>query len=359
MPFYDNNDSDKIPPQQHRINLSPIAENVLESDRLSFSQDGKAIKDQVIRNIIIRNYYKEADASVERRLIQYGQELDDLLNPLTCLNSSDRLNVKIKLIDKRKKVLKEKANRYSKDKTTSRQLNLNRENYAYFACGEEDDEGEICAEDEHYKNLSQYLKSLIEEYARLPYVKREVIYFKPRFQTIGQAIEDKRRLKVTISNGSRYFICPYKVCTDPLATANYLVGYSKPIDHEWEKPVLASFRISALKDIKNTKKQVHLTIEQRNEIEHYIKMRGVQFLVWNEEEIRVRLTDNGHQKYNRQHNLRPSVARIEDDGSLIFNCTQSQAEFYFFKFGEDAEILSPLKLRERFAELYCRAAERY
>lgn len=355
MPFY-NNDPDKIPPLQHRINLSPIAENVLESDRLSFAQDGKAIKDQVIRNVIISNFYKEADASVERRLIQYGQELSDLF---ATLDPSNRFNVKRELINKREKALIEKANRYNKDKTTSRQLNLNRDNYAYFACGEEDDEGEICAEDEHYKSLSQYLKSLIEEYARLPYVKREEIYFKTRFQIIGQAIEHKRQLKVTVSNGKRYFVYPYKICTDPLATANYLVGYSKPVDQENEKLILASFRISAFKDIKNTKKTAYLTIEQKNELEHYIKMRGVQFLAWNEDEIRVRLTDSGHQKYSRQLNLRPSVAKAEEDGTLIFNCTQSQAEFYFFKFGEDAEILSPPELREKFAELYRRAAERY
>ena len=43
----------------------------------------------------------------------------------------------------------------------------------------------------------------------------------------------------------------------------------------------------------------------------------------------------------------------------IFNCTKAQAEFYFFKFGSDAEILSPVDLRDKFALMYKDAAAVY
>ena len=43
----------------------------------------------------------------------------------------------------------------------------------------------------------------------------------------------------------------------------------------------------------------------------------------------------------------------------VFYCTQQQAEYYFFKFGKDAEILEPATLRSRFQKLYLEAAGKY
>ena len=85
---------------------------------------------------------------------------------------------------------------------------------------------------------------------------------------------------------------------------------------------------------------------------------GVQFMVGSEAEIHVKLTDAGVSKYRRQTHLRPPLVR-ELDGTYIFQCTTAQAEFYFFKFGKDAEILLPADLRERFKAMYEAAANIY
>jgi len=43
----------------------------------------------------------------------------------------------------------------------------------------------------------------------------------------------------------------------------------------------------------------------------------------------------------------------------VFKCTIHQAKAYFFKFGSDAEILSPPSLREQFKQEYEKSAALY
>ena len=67
--------------------------------------------------------------------------------------------------------------------------------------------------------------------------------------------------------------------------------------------------------------------------------------------------------YDSQAHLRPffSERKALPDGSwsYTFDCTQMQAEFYFFKFGADAIIEWPLELREKLLNKYRMAVESY
>ena len=44
---------------------------------------------------------------------------------------------------------------------------------------------------------------------------------------------------------------------------------------------------------------------------------------------------------------------------LVFDCSYDQIRNYFFSFGAEAEIISPLRLREMFVNDYKKALERY
>lgn len=44
---------------------------------------------------------------------------------------------------------------------------------------------------------------------------------------------------------------------------------------------------------------------------------------------------------------------------LTFECTEQQLEYYFIKFGENTEILTPLSLRKRFIEIHENALKHY
>jgi hypothetical protein len=61
-----------------------------------------------------------------------------------------------------------------------------------------------------------------------------------------------------------------------------------------------------------------------------------------------------------QVHMRPSGRlKPNSDDVYIFICPQSQAEYYFCKFGKGAEILSPPVLREKFSAKYREALELY
>ena len=61
--------------------------------------------------------------------------------------------------------------------------------------------------------------------------------------------------------------------------------------------------------------------------------------------------------------LRPrytSIKSLPDEGYLCnFCCSANQIKFYFFKFGEDAQIVSPTELKEYFFENYRKAYNLY
>lgn len=43
----------------------------------------------------------------------------------------------------------------------------------------------------------------------------------------------------------------------------------------------------------------------------------------------------------------------------VFDCSFQQVEYYFFKFGKEAEVISPVELRDKFKNDYIEACEIY
>ena len=101
--------------------------------------------------------------------------------------------------------------------------------------------------------------------------------------------------------------------------------------------------------------------EKRRQLAQTVVSRGVQFMSSEEEEIQVRLTSGGKVKYQRQVHLRPTLVKRTGpkEDIFVFRCTAAQAEFYFFKFGADAEVIQPLRLREKFITLHRNALKIY
>ncbi|NBI17009.1 WYL domain-containing protein [Neglecta sp. X4] len=352
MAFYDRNGIRAAIPKQ-RLNLSILANEVIQGDMLAF---GAETRDGFL-NRIFRYYYPKADASISLSLNTYENDLNELLSDII-KDKEIKRRVITRLSDKKGNHLKEAAN--VDEKGEGFYFNLNKDNFMYLS-----DPQSECGEDKYYKNhRSRYIKAVFEEYARLHYVQRELIYFTPYVQEIEQAIKGEYQLKITTGYDRKYSIYPYKILCDPLATANYLVGYSKRNNclDDTERP--CSFRISALKSIAGeTGKSAFLKKEKWKQLRDDISLRGVQFLSCVEEKITVKLTEEGVQKYRRQIHLRPKLEtpkeEIKVDTDLVFSCTEAQAEFYFFKFGRDVEIVQPKRLRERFISLYREALKKY
>ena len=73
------------------------------------------------------------------------------------------------------------------------------------------------------------------------------------------------------------------------------------------------------------------------------------YLVGKPEHIKVKLTKNGKRAYQARFYSRPEkIESLSTDDVYVFDCTQLQIYNYFFSFGSDAEIISPVELREKF-----------
>lgn len=344
--------------KQH-LNLSPLAREIMDYDMLTFHAEARS----GFLNRVFRNYYPLAEASISLIL---NRMQNDLFRLLSDVSGDERIRQQIvdKFLAKEAQRLRKKAASYGKG--AGFKFWLNADNFRYLTQPNSE-----CNENIHYASPGKYIKSVLEEYARLPYVEREKIYFAESFITIENAVRGTDpfnpsrsprayQLRVITDSGIAYNVYPYKILQDPLSTANYLVGYSRQYDKPEEEKRPCSFRISALNNITAEKsKSAFLKEQEKKYLEQCILSRGVQFLVGEQNEIKIRLTKVGLEKYHRQTHLRPLLSRENNGNIYTVNCTLAQAEFYFFKFGSDVEILSPPNLREKIISMYENAANVY
>lgn len=219
-------------------------------------------------------------------------------------------------------------------------------------------------------NISQgdYIKSLIEDYARKTIFDRESIFYKSiigDFETILNASnENRQRILLTLSTGDRYILKPYRLSYDYEADYHYIVGMgAKDGSKEF---VPASYRISRIEKYslrsassgsgKNTEKE-------RKEIERKIKECGVPYILGNPAKHIVKLTHTGMNMYNSIFHQRPVYERIQknEDKSylLTFIATSRQITNYFFAFAQEAEIISPIETKTWMHNRYKSAFESY
>lgn len=341
-------DEDKGSNNKQHLNLSILAYEVISSDMFTFGNDNLS----GFLNTVFAHYYPRAEASIAMALNSLNGALSKLLAE-TPVDERAKQQLINRLISQKKTLLIEKSAAYGNGK--SFKFWLNKSNLALLT-----EPSSECCEDRYYSRRGKYIKSVLEEYARLPYIEREKVYFSHFAEEIQNAIREEKQLRAVTDAGAIYSVYPYEILSDPLSTANYLVGYCTRYDDPEDEKRPCSFRISALKAIKMEKsKSAFLKDSARKQLERAVASRGVQFMSGSEAEIHVRFTKAGVHKYRRQIHLRPPLVRKQEDDVYVFQCTTAQAEFYFFKFGADAEILLPTDLRARFKSMYESAANVY
>jgi hypothetical protein len=225
----------------------------------------------------------------------------------------------------------------------------------------------------HETELSRgkYMGAVFEEYASLPFVEREKVYCHDLFENIVDAIDFKRAINIIYTQDKiPYFVIPYFLETDKLSMYNYLVGYARLALSPNQSLSIHSFRITKIHavTIERHLKPGHGELSDSQRAEQLAKIKksreklGTMFISDEDKvaEIKVRLTRKGKQKYIEQVHMRPSgYIKIGNDDEYVFTCPMRQAEYYFWKFGKDAQILSPSGLREKFLLLYKDALDLY
>ena len=364
--------------QQH-IGLRPHTEYILNCDRTYFKsyltlrhpepkKDSQKLSIGALINHIIKNYIETADASIAHRLHEKYQEFSKMFPPSQYDTDSRNKIIKELQNHEEKRLLMLKKQYLSSELKKSKKFYLKNEVKELLIHAMKN------GEDKDYKRPGQYLTAIVEEYVHKPYLERERIFCADLIQEIDSCIRKKKSLNVTTTSLKHYYMFPLRIETDPMSMYHYVIGYSVPkesvpdyaSEEEKEKIFLSNkkacaFRLSNISVVEDTPlNNCTLTKTDISELNKKVKQQGIQFLLSSPDRIRVKLSEEGVQQYSQNFHLRPQYTSIiEEENIYIFDCPADQIKFYFFKFGEKAEILDPPELRAYFQNEYQKAFMQY
>lgn len=147
--------------------------------------------------------------------------------------------------------------------------------------------------------------------------------------------------------GKTYHVCPFALVPSKPQQNNYLLCYSE------DDSTVMSFRLSRLRSVFFMDKQSSISDEDLTKLK-LMKEKGPQFSFEKAENICVRFTDEGIDKFNRIYFNRPEIDRIESEEKHIywFFWPKWAALEYFKRFGKDAVILHPESMRRELHDWY-------
>lgn len=338
MGFYFNDDF------RIHINLSNYAWNIIYEDMFNFCRDELNSVSGFINDIIL-NFYQDANASLQIRCDEISSNYEELLSEVN-LNTKVDPSILYSVIDFattsfKSKVIEE-LNTYTKD--SHKKIKLRNATAKMLQDSQEDS---------YYDgNAGSYIKALLEEYTRLPFIKREAIFCKQHFEIINNAIHNRKQLRITTRTGKEFEAIPFKIMSDRLGIFNYLVA----IDSTSRQPV--AYRISKV-NLKIISKNGKIDKHYENIINQKLLESDVSFLTKDNIRAVIKLDKYGIQKYNSQLHMRPSYTEILEGDRYVFNCSEDQIKFYFIKFGSSAVIEEPIRLAKSVRNFYKYALDRY
>lgn len=342
--------------QRISLSLSPEAYSTIISDMDIFQNENNL--DGFI-NKIITNYKEISDASIS---IAKEREREKYVKWIKTVSRTENIFVEDsacldRLITGYTKELTTRMNSFK----TGIQLKprINNENFDDLYMGTP-----YFLEEKYYPREGKYIKAILEEYALLTFYEREGVFFKNNIDCINEAVSMGNVLKLKYVNRkqqqTQITVRPYKIASSPLLQYHYLVAL--PADAETNKDILV-LRISRIIETKKLSRTSHITIQEQKDIDEVIRTKGIQYIVSQDSEIKVALTEQGYKLYKSILYLRPkhtnTPTRQGDKWILTFMCAEEQIKNYFFQFGKETEIISPESLRLAFFEKYKSAAEVY
>lgn len=340
----------KEPGHKQHLNLSCTAYEVIQNDLHAFGQGSLS----GFLNTVFLNYYEEADATIDHALFRRRMELMEILKPIS--DTALREQTCQLMLEQELERLWKKVQSYPK--AYGFKFYLNTECTAVLT-----ESAPLI--DQYYKSRQMlYVKAVIEEYASHSPLERERLFFRNTFEHLQACIEGG--YLVTIETGGKRFDAkPWQIVPDEGGLYYYLIALSCPAGEAPADAVPASFRISRITAVKKRPKSYRsgkLTAMEADTLRAALAERGAAFLVGQPEEIVVRLTETGTHLFDNKRFLRPTPIHTEErpDGTYYtFRCTPYQIQSYFLVFAADAEVISPMHLRERFKTLLHDAARLY
>ncbi len=351
MGFVGINDQNK-----QRVNISKSAYNTLEMDVKDFHLSSK---DALINRLLL--YRERHLLNTDEYVRKYKTNLIcDLKKAGVDITKSDIVD---KLVDSEIMKIKEQnfLNATHKRNQKGFYMRISKNARRWL-------ESDNNTEELYYSSLEQFINTVIEDYAGKSNYERECIIFDEFIERLSIYIKEKVWLNLyNAEHNTSTRIYPIVIDSDVMNTHAYLACY-QPTDDGSLKPV--TYRISSLSSevVPINGYEQMVSDEEYNKMSEMILERGIQFLSSPAVDIEIKLNEYGIRAYERTLPLRPDYVSIRPvdevncnskDAIYRFHCTERQAEYYFFRFGRDAQILFPNHLRERFIALYKDTLLRY
>ncbi len=336
-------DSEFSENKQH-IGISSLAYSIITSDfrRFEYSNQIKSINDFI--NKIIQNCHSlpfdfypcnlqtiyEQEAAVHKTKAEISAIIDEKYQSYPCNSIEEKVNKTFTIIK-------------------SLHAQLISLSGSYIA--------------EYYNNrVGKYINSILEEYAALPFSKRETIIFIDTITELKDSISTKRTKCITHSNGTQYYFIPYKIVTDNMGMYYYVIGKSLPYNPNFQQEErLCSFRIDRI-SVGYSNKQLSLSFEEKKTLDDCLRNGDVEYLLGEKTVFEVTFSEAGFQLYKDIFAKRPQyITKSEDnqtkDVTCTFECTERQFKNYFLPFGSVIKDIKPDAMKDTFVEFYQRSYE--
>ena len=197
----------------------------------------------------------------------------------------------------------------------------------------------------------QYIKCVMETYARLSFIEREKILLKETtIEHIKNAIARKQALNVVYKDETLK-ISPIDIRPAKEGTFQYLIGA--------QGEDIIPLRLSRIQSIKPIGRAVAISSDKLKDINEKLAECGATFIKEPIVTVKVKFTKKGEDSYAYSVMQRPIHTDIEEDNVYVFKCSEMQAQYFFFRFAGDVEILEPESLRNKFRDLYQAGLDKY
>lgn len=350
--------------QKQRINLSSRTIDILELDAEAFC--GGLNRTGFI-NELLRRCTAGSPASIDLACVQYRRNLEGILKE--SLKKSEMESDLTQrgmdaLVKEHELQLSERALSWPKGESIL--FRLSNDNCRAFY-SDYDQEPLYPVPACYQGKVSRYLKAVLEEYCSHTMYERESLFFHEEISMIRMAMTSEKLLRMTSAGaGGRpgtFDVRVYDILADDSGLYHYIVGMVAPSYGTKKEEHIASLRLSRIRQIRvpdgPSVRSGHISSAQKKQIADRIRHSRVQFLASDREDIVVRFSKAGRDMYQRVLYMRPKADYTDEEGNDHFSCSYLQAEYYFEKFGAEAEVISPVSLRAKFASGYEKAHELY
>lgn len=338
--------------QRQHLNLAPKSMAIIETDMIRFNNDYTKSNRSGFMNTVIQNFYNQFPLSEnivlkEVHTIKKAIQSDDFSHKLT-ESIIERFT---------EEMMKNSITNYITNVKYGEmfKLKLNSESVKLLSTINEVKYFEKYAP---RSGLGFYLKSLLESYANLPKEKREEIYFAKNFERIYLAIKNEEIITLTLNDNLK--IRPMRIVLGK-NKHHHEVRYYSHIDDQRRSFTPGSISIKDLFEAGPIFKQGESS-SWWNELKNFNIPDEAIFDSRREKiSIVVRFSENGLERFLREEdNIEIiGIPDAKDKFTYTFEATEPEAFYQLFKFGPQAEILSPSFIQNNFKLLYQAAFNKY